>query len=55
MNDDDQVEILLYLPRSLFNGLRELGNQYGKGVHAVIRHLAHNAVDNAAHKNKQND
>jgi hypothetical protein len=50
---DDQVRLEVQLPRKLFNGLRQLGNRYGTGVHGVIRHLAHNAVDNAQQqKNK---
>jgi hypothetical protein len=35
-----------------FNGLRMLGEKYNTGVHGVIRHLAHNAVENAQHKSK---
>jgi hypothetical protein len=49
---DDQVRLEVNLPRSLFNGLRSLGERYGVGVHGVIRHLAHNAVANAQHKSR---
>ena len=51
-SDADEVRLEVSLPRKLFNGLRTLGDQYGTGVHGVIRHLAHNAVDNAQHKRK---
>jgi len=47
---DDQVRLEVHLPRKLFNGLRTLGDKYGSGVHGVIRHLAHNAVDNVQRK-----
>jgi hypothetical protein len=50
--DDDQVRLEVNLPRKLFNGLRMLGEKYNTGVHGVIRHLAHNAVENAQHKSK---
>jgi hypothetical protein len=44
-DDDDQVRVTLLLPRPLFDGLLELGKRYKTGVHGVIRHIAHNAVD----------
>jgi hypothetical protein len=44
-DDEDQVRITLLLPRPLFDGLLELGKRYKTGVHGVIRHIAHNAVD----------
>jgi hypothetical protein len=44
---DDQVTLEVHLPRKLFNGLRTLGEKHGTGVYGVLRHLAHNAVDNA--------
>jgi hypothetical protein len=47
--NDSDVRITLILPRPLFDGLLELGKRYKTGVHGVIRHLAHNAVDNARH------
>jgi hypothetical protein len=49
---DDTVTLEVHLPRRVVNGLRSLGDQYGTGIHGVIRHLAHNAVDNAQHKRK---
>jgi hypothetical protein len=48
--NEDLVRLEVNLPRKLFNSLRTLGDQYGTGVHGVIRHLAHNAVDSARHK-----
>jgi hypothetical protein len=47
---DDTVTLEVHLPRKVVNGLRALGSRYGTGVHGVIRHLAHNAVDNAQRK-----
>jgi hypothetical protein len=49
---DDTVTLEVNLPRKVVNGLRALGSQYNTGIHGVLRHLAHNAVDNAQHKRK---
>jgi hypothetical protein len=45
---DDTVTLEVHLPRKVLNGLGTLGDKYGTGVHGVIRHLAHNAVDAAS-------
>jgi hypothetical protein len=49
-DDNDQVTLQVHLPRQVFKGLLALGEKYGTGACGVIRHLAHNAVDNAARK-----
>ena len=45
---DDTVTLEVHLPRKVLNGLRTLGEKYNTGVHGVLRHLAHNAVDAAS-------
>ena len=51
-SDADQVRLEVQLPRKLFNGLRQLAETYNTGVHGAVRHVLHNAVDNAQQKRK---
>jgi hypothetical protein len=53
LETDDQVRLEVHLPRKLFNGLRQLAETYQTGVHGAVRHVLHNAVDNAKHNSKQ--